>query len=119
MHSHQILKGLVRLQVVAGNVTGGVGLAAVGETMVYWHPPRSHDRLGQHPSVKWSLVLSAQEMFVPAAFEVPGHHSPPFAVRAYVLPYRILSSVTEPQNCSQRVREESLGGMVIALAKES
>jgi hypothetical protein len=57
-------------------------------------------------------------MSVPAAFEAPAHHSLPFVARAYVLPYQIADSVTEPQNCSQTVQEESLDGMVIVLEKE-
>jgi hypothetical protein len=97
----------------------GVELAAAVEIMVHWRPPRFRDRSSRHPLVKWSLVLSAQEMSAPAAFEAPAHHSLPFVVRAYVLQYQILGLVTEPQNYCQTVHNGNLGGKAIVLAKES
>jgi hypothetical protein len=119
MHSHPILRNLARLTVAVGNATNGLEFVAGAETVVHWRPPRSRDRLGQHPSVKSSSVLTAQEMCVPAASEVPARHSLPSAARAYVSLSQTSSLENELRNCSLTAQEENLGEKVTVPVKGS
>src|ERR1700735_1792668 len=96
---------------------GGLGFAAGAGIVVYWRPPRSRGRRGQHPLGRLSSELSALGMFVQAASEMPLHHSPPSAAHAYVLPSQISSWETGPQNCSWTVQEENLVEMENVLGK--
>jgi hypothetical protein len=119
MHSPRAPSGLGTGWVAVGNAMGGLDFAAEVGIVVYWHPPRSRDTRGQHLSVRLSSVSSALEMSVPAAFEVPSHHSPPSAAPACGLRFQTSNSETEPQSCSLTVQEESLVEMESVLGKES
>ena len=98
---------------------GGLDFVAEAEIVVYWRPPRSRGRRGQHPLVRLSSVLSALGMFVQAASEVPLHHSLTSAAHADVLPSQISGWETEAQNCSGTVQEENLAEMENVLGKGS
>jgi hypothetical protein len=108
----------VKLPVAGDNSKAGVGFVGAG-TAVCWHLLRSHDRLDQHLLAKSSSALSVRETSFPAVFEVPLHHSPPFAVPSYVSRFQIEHLEIETQNHFLLARERSLVETAIFHGMES